>query len=225
MKKICLIILILFSINVSAQIKVDSIRFKYALRAPKTLDVKYLARYLKAGAKSDEKTVETFFYWIHQNIEYDYELSKKQDINEEDTSVKKTLEKRKTICDGYSKLFLDLCQAIKIECVKIVGIAQIGDEKEGQLHAWNAVKINDKWLLVDSTWGSGGNFFPESYEKNLNLKYLFGEPDYFIITHLPDDSKWQLLKKPVSKDEFLSTAWIEKRIIEFYDNSIELKAE
>jgi transglutaminase/protease-like cytokinesis protein 3 len=225
MNKIYLLIVLLFSITISAQIEVDSVRYKHALKAPKTLDVTYLARYLKAGAKSNEKTVETFYYWIHQNIEYDNELSKKQVITEEDTSVKKTLEKRKTICDGYSLLFLELCQAVKIDCVKIAGIALIGDDKEGQPHAWNAVNLNNKWLLIDSTWGSGGSFSPDTYEKHLNLKYLFGAPDYFIITHLPDDSKWQLLEKTITKNDFLSKTWIEKRIREFYDSSVHIQSE
>lgn len=223
MNKICLIFLILYGVKTTAQIKVDSIRFRHAQKAPKTLDVKYLARFLKAGAKSEEKTVETFFYWIHQNIEYDYELSKKQEISIEDTSVKRTLETKKTVCDGYSKLFLELCQAVKIECVRIEGIAQIGDETEGQLHAWNAVKIKDKWHLVDTTWGSGGSFLPDTYEKFLNLKYLFGEPDYFIITHFPSESEWQLLEKTITKAEFFSTLWIEKRKIISEESSIELK--
>ena len=225
MNKFFLIIIVLFSINVSAQIKVDSLRYKYASKAPKTLDVKYLARFLKAGAKSEEKTVETFFYWIHQNIEYDYVLLKKQDISTEDISVKRTLETKKTICAGYSNLFLELCQAVKIECVEIEGIAQVSDEKVGEPHAWNAVNINGKWLLVDTTWGSGGNWLPDTYEKILNLKYLFGKPDYFILNHFPSDEKWQLLEKPITKDEFSSTAWIEKRIIEFYNSTIELKYE
>ena len=61
--------------------------------------------------------------------------------------------------------------------------------------------------------------------KILNLKYLFGKPDYFILNHFPSDEKWQLLEKPITKDEFSSTAWIEKRIIEFYNSTIELKYE
>ena len=222
MNKICLIILILFSINISAQIKVDSIRFNHAEKAPKTSDIKYLASFLKSGAKSESKTVETFFYWIHQNIKYDYELSKKPEISIKDISVKRTLETKKAICDGYSYLFLELCKAAKIECVRIEGIAQSNDEREGQPHAWNAVKINEKWLLVDTTWGSGGSLFPDVYVQFLNLKYLFGEPDYFILTHLPSDSKWQLLENPITKVEFSSTTWIEKRIIEFYNSSVEL---
>ena len=224
MNKIFLII-ILFNLNISAQIKVDSIRFKHALKAPKTLNVKYLARFLNVGAKSDEKTVETFYYWIHQNIEYDYNLLKKEHKTEEDISVKTTLENKKTICSGYSDLFFELCQSVKIECVKINGVAQVGSEKEGQPHAWNAVKLNEKWLLIDTTWGSGGEFYPETYEKNLNLKYLFSNPESFILNHLPEENKWQLLETPITKDEFSSVSWIEKRIIEFYNSSIDLESE
>lgn len=211
MKKLFFLFFIFFYSSIYAQMQVDSLRFKRAQKAPKTFDVKYLARFLKAGAISDEKTVETFYYWVHQNIEYDVELSKKDSISEIDISVLKTLENKKTICAGYANLFFELCQAVKIECVVVEGVAQIDDEKTAQLHAWNAVKINNKWQLLDATWGSGGFFIPENYEKLLNLNFLFCKPENFILEHFPNEEKWQLLIQPVSKLEFSSEEYIEKR--------------
>ena len=32
--------------------------------------------------------------------------------------------------------------------------------------------------------------------------YFFTDPDEFIYNHLPQDEGWQLLARPVTKDEF-----------------------
>mgnify|MGYP006299736615 CR=1 len=52
-------------------------------------------------------------------------------------------------------------------------------------HAWNAVRIEGAWYLVDVTWDSGslsssGNFIPE-----YDTSYLFISPRPLIYTHFP----------------------------------------
>lgn len=212
MKKLFILFLLIPFSNLSGQIKIDSLRYKHALKAPKTQDVNYLARYLRAGAKTERRTIETFFYWISQNIEYDLPLSERNDLTEEDVSVKATLEKRKTICDGYSRLFLALCQAVKIDCIKITGDSKSFLSNKEAGHAWNGVRINQKLYLVDATWGAGYiNIDTNKYTKKLNLNYFCSNPDYFIIDHFPKDEYWQLLVKPISREQFLSTEWDNKR--------------
>jgi transglutaminase/protease-like cytokinesis protein 3 len=222
MKKLFVLFFIFFYSSIFAQIQVDSLRYKRAQKAPKTLDVKYLARFLKAGAMSDEKIVETFYYWIHQNIEYDVELSKKDNLNKTDVSVLKVLENKKSICAGYANLFFELCQAVKIECVVVEGVAQIDDDKIAQPHAWNAVKIKDKWELLDVTWGSGAPLESGSFFKYLNLNYLYCKPENFILEHFPDEEKWQLLAQPISKLNFSSEEYAEKRKLFFNSRAISI---
>lgn len=75
MKNTYLLCFFLFQIQSFTQIKVDSILYEYALPAPKTTDVKYLAQYLRSGISNfKEKIVVTFFYWIAQNTGYDGDL-------------------------------------------------------------------------------------------------------------------------------------------------------
>ena len=76
-------------------------------------------------------------------------------------------------------------------------------------HAWNAVKINGKWYLLDSTWGSGNVNKNKEYEANFTEYYFLPEPEMLIKTHYPYDKsnmeeseKWQLLEHPVSLEEF-----------------------
>jgi transglutaminase/protease-like cytokinesis protein 3 len=217
MKQLYSFLLILVFLNVFSQSKIDSLRYKRALKAPQTTDVKYLARFLKVGAKTDSEVVETFYYWIAQNIEYDVNLYKSDSITDEEVSVKNVLAKKKSICEGYANLMLELCNVAKIECEKIVGEAINNTDNKVSGHAWNAVKINDEWKLIDITWGTGAFLDQElkEYSKEIDLKYLFGNPDYFIIDHFPEEERWQLLAIPISKEKFLSSEWKEMRFEKF----------
>jgi len=54
------------------------------------------------------------------------------------------------VCDGISKAFVVLCQIEGIPCVRVVGYSQSSDNG----HAWNKVKIEGQWFIVDPTWGN-----------------------------------------------------------------------
>lgn len=49
------------------------------------------------------------------------------------------------VCDGYSKAFSMYMELLNIECVRITGTAK------DIPHAWNAVKLDDDWYIVDTT--------------------------------------------------------------------------
>jgi transglutaminase/protease-like cytokinesis protein 3 len=218
MKNLLITGVLFFQFSLIAQQKVDSVRYKYALRAPKTTDVKYLARYLRAGVSdSKEKTVETFFYWIAQNIGYDVDLMNKKDRIYADIAVLTTLENKKTICSGYSKLLFELCHAVKIECAVINGVARSYTDTKNEGHSWNAVKMNDKWQLIDATWGSGGIDLDKIYHKKIKMKYFFADPNFMIIDHFPDLTEWQKLDEPIGIEQFNSKEWNEKRFRKFND--------
>ena len=50
------------------------------------------------------------------------------------------------VCEGYAKAFKYMLDMLNIENIYITG------KGGGDDHAWNAVKIDDEWLLVDVTW-------------------------------------------------------------------------
>lgn len=63
------------------------------------------------------------------------------------------------------------------------------DSKDYSDHAWNAVKFDGNYYLVDATWGSGSSK-DGKYEKKLDNFYFFTDPDIFIESHFPKDKKW-----------------------------------
>ncbi len=182
-----------------------------------TKDTYSLATYLQAGAQNKKETVELFFYWIAYHIAYDVEMY--QSRNFSDVTVVSALEKRKTICQGYAELFAALCEDVDINCEVIrgygKGFSYTGKKERGTNHVWNAVKIDNQWYLLDVTWGSGHAVMEENQMKfvqKLNLRYLFTKPEKFVLNHLPQDAKWQLLSKPVSEEQFHSTAFEVERL-------------
>ncbi len=54
--------------------------------------------------------------------------------------------RKKAVCDGYAEAFFLMMTCMDIDCDIVVGYA---DES---LHAWNQVRLNDKWYNVDLTW-------------------------------------------------------------------------
>ena len=110
------------------------------------------------------------------------------------------------VCQDYSELFEELCEISGIEnnLVTGMGVTDVGDIGDyDSNHAWNIVKLNGKHLIFDLTWaagyGSGDNF-----RREFNPKYFNSDPKAFIRDHLPDDSEWQLLAKPISKKDYVT---------------------
>ncbi len=54
------------------------------------------------------------------------------------------------LCEGYSKAFAYLCQAVGIECFCVAGYA-------GEGHMWNMLKLDGEWYNMDVTWDDPEN--------------------------------------------------------------------
>lgn len=59
--------------------------------------------------------------------------------------------KKKAVCQGYAKSFQLLMNYAGIESIYAIGYAQ------GVGHAWNLVKLGDRWYGVDTTWDDVGH--------------------------------------------------------------------
>ena len=103
---------------------------------------------------------------------------------------------------------MSLAKECGLECVKITGHSKGYGFTPGQHfsgdgnHAWNAVKINNKWYLIDSTWGAGYLNDSKKFIFRFTDYFFCTPPEEFIISHFPPEEKWQLLEKPVTLSEF-----------------------
>ncbi len=123
----------------------------------KTQDVKKLADALSKDCETDEETVFAFSYWICKNIRFDYlEYEKRRAENK---SIKKILRTRKALSDGYSKLFVELCDAQNIPAIYVPGYIKDYDYMPGDTlyraeYAWAIVMLSGKWYIMDLTAAS-----------------------------------------------------------------------
>ncbi|CAF0971304.1 unnamed protein product [Didymodactylos carnosus] len=149
------------------------------------------------------------FYWISQNIDYDIVSYFSDRLpNQDIESVFKT---RKGVCSGFATMFKTLADCIQLSCHEISGNTKgFGYSVNNQVkkfdhsdHAWNTIEINHHLYLIDSTWGSGHIDNKRQYKKELNLFYFCIRPEQIIYSHLPENSKDQLLLKPLTMKQFL----------------------
>jgi hypothetical protein len=188
---------------------------RHALNAPASAEasVQSLAAYLIEPAENDREKARAIFRWITENIDYNVEVFFKGGTGA--TNSEDVLKSRKSVCYGYSDIFLSLAKEAGLEAVRISGYGkgygyQPGKNVSGPAnHAWNAVKINGSWYLMDSTWGAGYVSGDKKYVRKFDDHFFMTPPSQFIYGHFPEDAQWQLLDKPVSKQEFENLVYLE----------------
>jgi hypothetical protein len=150
------------------------------------------------------------YYWIARHVRYDI----RKYIKDKPSYIKPAdvFNKKKAVCIGYARLYQYMCRKLNLNCQIVRGYSKGYGYKSGQAftspeHAWNAVKIDSMWYLVDVTWASGS-----IHEKFLNTKFTFGytmdyfamNPHVFVLKHLPEAPMWQFLTNPVPLKIFSS---------------------
>lgn len=204
-----------FSLNAQNFNSVDN----HAKQAPKSAqkNVETLAEYLNTGANSDIEKVRAYYVWLTHNIVYDTKTFFSNNPNPK-TSATDALKYKRAICQGYSELFKALCQHSNIPCEIVSGYSKgYGYNPNRKItsadHAWNAVFVENKWQLIDATWGGGYVDDKRKYNKKFTEEFFLSHPHEFLLKHLPSDPMWQLITCPISTNEYqLSDSEIKKRV-------------
>jgi hypothetical protein len=192
----------------------------YALATPqeKTADVGTLAAHLSAGAKTDLDKARVIYRWIAENVKYDADaLFASRRIDGSPAAVLKT---RSAVCEGYARLYKALADAMGLECeivsghAKGVGYAPGQPVPEASNHAWNAVKIDGRWRLVDSTWGAG-HLDGRQFVSRFTEHYFLTPPEQMIFTHRPADDRWQLLDEPLTRAQYAELVYIRPAFFDY----------
>ncbi|MCB2262776.1 MAG: hypothetical protein LGR52_07550 [Candidatus Thiosymbion ectosymbiont of Robbea hypermnestra] len=175
-----------------------------------------LADYLRKPAKNQTELAYSIFYWLSQNIAYDTKGLFSGEFG--DLTPEGVLRRRSAVCSGYSRLFHSLAEAVGLEVREVIGKSKgYGYAQTGRLgdHAWNAVKIDGRWHLLDATWGAGYVSDSGQFVRRLQNFYFMTPPEQFIYGHLPDEASWQLLSPPVSSTEFKAMLDVEPEFFRY----------
>ncbi len=170
------------------------------------VSVTQLASLLSQYASTEAEKARIIYSWISYHIDYDVPAYLSGQYG--DVTPEGVLRSRKGVCSGYATLYKALANAMGLEAVIISGYAKgasyiIGKATEIN-HAWNGVKIDQQWYLVDATWGAGV-INNNQFQRHFNPFYFATAPDNFIYDHFPEEQKWQLLSQPYSKQQFDNT--------------------
>ncbi len=93
----------------------------HALNAPASAEgnVPSLAAYLAKPAKNDREKARAIFRWITENIDYNVDVFFNEGTGA--TNSEDVLKSRRSICYGYSDLFLSLAGEMGLQAVRISG--------------------------------------------------------------------------------------------------------
>lgn len=134
---------------------------------------------------NDYKKIMTIHDYIIDNVEYDSTYEALGTYSLYGAFIGKTC-----VCEGYAKSLKYLANSINIECEIMQGTATNSTGKT-ESHAWNCIKLDGNWYLMDSTWddpiivGNGYkvNVFKykyflkgsQNFEKDHVLSYQFSD--------------------------------------------------
>jgi|SRR6218665_27342 len=234
MKKTVILLLFLFSVmQFQAQTakEVDSIVRLYPKNFSST---EQLAQKIKSDFRTEFGKARAIFSWLAYNLKYDVkaflhpkplkvitykteeERQRKQRIVI-DKRIDEAFRKRKGVCQHYSELFDRIASQAGLETQVNIGDAKtrnydIGRKRARVNHAWNSVKIDGVWRLIDVTWGAGYvDFEEEKFYFSFNPVYFDVAPKIFFTEHYPEKGIW--FDTVVDKEEFLKAPLINTNII------------
>lgn len=181
---------------------------RHALAAPPRVEqnLDQLTVYLVRPARNERDKVRAVFRWITDRVAYDVAAFLQGQYG--DLRPEAVLQRRSAVCSGYTALFEAMARRAGIETATIGGFAkgygyQAGLGAQGPGHAWNAVKIEGRWQLLDVTWGAG-HVQGTQFVKRFKELHFLTPPEQMIFTHFPTDPRWQLLQTPLTLQQFES---------------------
>jgi len=199
-----------------------------------------LAAQIAHDFSTDTERVRAIYTWLATNITYDLAKFYKGDTrinfsyaDQEDLqrklnavnthTINETMRTKKAVCEGYAQTFKKVSELLKIPCLFITGysktsIQDIGKSPKQEDHAWNAVRIDDTWRLIDATWGAGVTQNGQ-WKPRFDSFFFFTEPDDFILSHLPGEAELSFTGRKVSVSNFFKKPLFSHA---YFKNNLEL---
>ncbi|QHI36376.1 hypothetical protein IMCC3317_17380 [Kordia antarctica] len=188
------------------------------------LSIEAFGNRIEKDFTEDADKVRAAYYWISNNIEYNYKELTTGKSNFPKIVINKftgdtdyynqwnkiyathTLTYKTSVCEGYAQLLFFVCEHMNINAKVIDGNAKnsihdIGVIARNVNHAWNAIYFNEQWNLIDATWSTGNEDTKPNYF-DFDDSYYCVSPEKIIMSHFPKNPEWQLLTKKVSKKKF-----------------------
>ena len=126
----------------------------------------------------DYEKVKYVYETIINNTEYDM-------MAEENQNIISVFLNQASVCQGYAKAVQYLLDKLGVPCSMVIGTVE-----NGEGHAWNLVKINNKYYHLDATWGDASYLIRRNEEDeeiqnmpSINYDYLCVTTEEIMRTH------------------------------------------
>lgn len=169
-------------------------------------EIQLKAFQLAGHLRSDREKAHALYRYLAETISYDadsyFNLENTQYPDQEALAV---FRRGSAVCAGYSNLFNDMAKSVGLESEVVGGLIKgsPGTPEDRRLHAWNAVKIDGRWMLLDSTWGAGNvSDKTRSFTRKPTDDWFLPPAEQFLFSHFPDDSKWLLTSNELTRQDF-----------------------
>ena len=135
--------------------------------------------------------------WIINNTRYNIENMEEVGNH----TAYGVLVKGSSVCMGYAEAANLLLQAAGIETRYVSGFG-INASGHRESHAWNAVKLDGDWYMLDITWDD-----PVTSDNSNVLRY-----DYFNVTsaQLAKDHEWDYSTAPQCNGTFYNASYVQQ---------------
>lgn len=194
--------------NIQTDFQTDVIRVK-ALYCWLTLHVQY-------------RTPPTSFIAAPEEIVYFNKDDLKRKLQAKNNKlVEETIQNRVGVCKHIALVIQKFCTYLQIENELIKGYVrnapdQIGITPKFKNHVWNAVNLDNRWFLIDATYGI--DYDREEQRADCDYSYFDLSPAQMRLTHFPSNSKWILYLQQSTIERFSTSPM-------FWDAFIKAKAE
>jgi transglutaminase-like putative cysteine protease len=160
-----------------------------------------LAESITRNISSDLEKSRALYKWVATNISYDQPMKVAIESGQQVPYIQDaltTLRAKIGVCEGYTNLLAAFHRALGIPAKISIGkftyfsfrsfpvlkkINRIPNvESAPGLHAWNEVKINNKWILSDITSDSGSSS-GGAWKRQVQEEFFNVDPEYFNATH------------------------------------------
>jgi hypothetical protein len=127
------------------------------------------------------------YEFIINRTEYDTNVADKITAGVDDDAtllsqnILSVLLSRRSVCAGYARTTQYLLHKMNMFCTYVSGTAKTQDGG----HAWNLVRINGDYYLLDTTWGDPVS---QNAKNKLTYNYFCLTTREFNKTHTPDDT-------------------------------------
>ena len=185
--------------------KIDEYAKKLEIPFESNISISDAALLITKNSKTQVEKARAIFTWISNNISY-YDSS----VNYDSVYYAlPTFRIRTGVCQGFSKLFQEMCSAVGIKADYVSGYAKssylssdTSKFSAPESHGWNLVHTDEGDFFVDTTWAANA--------VNRGGLYAFSDiwfapdPCYFITSHYPKEVRFQLLSSAMSIDDFVT---------------------